>query len=145
MISLSKVFDSIVDETDILSVLMYPQMSARRKFVHRCWVIAKTTEDDDLKVAVASDPYFQLGRSDLLILLKTKDLKLIQFILEQECKLTVTQDDSFKLISIKKSQMDHNSLTNIRLIDFLSVIIMNKRHVLHDIQSPILFNHSEIL
>ena len=145
MISLSKVFDSIVDETDILSVLMYPQMSARRKFVHRCWVIAKTTEDDDLKVAVASDPYFQLGRSDLLILLKTKDLKLIQFILEKECKLTVTQDDSFKLISIKKSQMDHNSLTNIRLIDFLSVIIMNKRHVLHDIQSPILFNHSEIL
>ena len=145
MISLSKVFDSIVDETDILSVLMYPQMSARRKFVHRCWVIAKTTEDNDLKVAVASDPYFQLGRSDLLILLKTKDLKLIQFILEQECKLTVTQDDSFKLISIKKSQMDHNSLTNIRLIDFLSVIIMNKRHVLHDIQSPILFNHSEIL
>lgn len=145
MISLSKVFDSIVDETDILSVLMYPQMSARRKFVHRCWVIAKTTEDDDLKVAVASDPYFQLGRSDLLILLKTKDLKLIQFILKQECKLTVTQDDSFKLISIKKSQMDHNSLTNIRLIDFLSVIIMNKRHVLHDIQSPILFNHSEIL
>ena len=145
MISLSKVFDSIVDETDILSVLMYPQMSARRKFVHRCWVIAKTTEDNDLKVAVASDPYFQLGRSDLLILLKTKDLKLIQFILKQECKLTVTQDDSFKLISIKKSQMDHNSLTNIRLIDFLSVIIMNKRHVLHDIQSPILFNHSEIL
>lgn len=41
--------------------------------------------------------------------------------------------------------MDHNSLTNIRLIDFLSVLIMNKRHVLHDIESPILFNHSEIL
>ena len=133
MVSLNSIFESILNETDILSVLMYPQLSGRRIFVHRCWVIAKTTEDDDFKLAVASDPYFQLGRSDLLILLKTKDLKLIEFILEQECKLTVTQDDSFKLISIKNSQMDHNSLTNIRLIDFLSVLIMNKRHVLHDI------------
>lgn len=87
---MSSILDSLINETDILSVLMYPQLSGRRKFVHRCWVIAKTTEDYDLKIAVASDPYFQLGRSDLLILLKTKDLQLIEFIMEQDCKLTVT-------------------------------------------------------
>ena len=89
---------------------MYPTLRARREFVHRCWVIAKASEEHDLKIAVAGDPFFALGRADLLTLLKTRDLILIEYILEKGCKLSVTQDDSYKLISIKRSQVDLNSL-----------------------------------
>jgi hypothetical protein len=78
-------------------------MRARREFVHRCWIIAKAEDNHDLKKAVASDPYFALGRADLLTLLKTKDFETIEFILQKGCKLTVSQDESYKLIAIKKS------------------------------------------
>ena len=82
---------------------MYPTLRGRREFIHRCWIIAKATENLDLKLAVASDPYFALGRADLLTLLQTRDLELIEHILATECKLTVSQDDSYKLVAIKKS------------------------------------------
>jgi hypothetical protein len=103
LISIDQIFDEIIEKTDFLALVMYPTMRARREFVHRCWIIAKAEDNHDLKKAVASDPYFALGRADLLTLLKTKDFETIEFILQKGCKLTVSQDESYKLIAIKKS------------------------------------------
>jgi len=65
-----------------MSIVMYPDLKNRRKFVHDCWVIAKSCENSELKIAISRDPYFYLEREDLLILLKTKDNKMITHILE---------------------------------------------------------------
>jgi 3'-phosphoadenosine 5'-phosphosulfate sulfotransferase len=103
LISIDQIFDDIIEKTDFLALVMYPTMRARREFVHQWWISAKAEDNNDLKKAVASDPYFALGRGDLLTLLKTKDFETIEFILQKGCKLTVSQDESYKLIAIKKS------------------------------------------
>ena len=52
---------------------MYPDLKNRRQFVHDCWVIAKGTDNQELKIAVSRDPFFHLNREDLLVLLYTHD------------------------------------------------------------------------
>ena len=66
-----------------MSIIMYPELRARREFVHDCWIIAKGTENQELKVAVSRDPYFYLNREDLLVLLYTHDDVTITLLLEQ--------------------------------------------------------------
>mmetsp|Transcript_12333 Transcript_12333/g.19142 ORF Transcript_12333/g.19142 Transcript_12333/m.19142 type:complete len:87 (-) Transcript_12333:2763-3023(-) len=84
-----------------MSIIMYPELKARREFVHDCWTIAKGTENQELKVAVSRDPYFYLNREDLLVLLYTSDDVTIKLLLEQEAKLLLDNDMSYKLVSIK--------------------------------------------
>ena len=60
---------------------MYESLSKRRTFVHDVWVLAKSTENKDLKVDIINDPYFYIKRSDILLLLKTKDNDIINYML----------------------------------------------------------------
>ena len=87
---------------------MYPDLKHRREFVHDCWIIAKGSENDELKKAVANDPYFYLNREDLLDLLKTHDNKMITHILENNCSLQIYEDISYKLVGIKDEEVDKN-------------------------------------
>ena len=80
---------------------MYPELHNRREFVHDCWIIAKSKENDELKEAIINDPYFYLTREDLLALLSTDDNGLITKILKANCKLVIIEDIGYKLISIK--------------------------------------------
>lgn len=68
---LEELFNKILTHYDFMSIVMYPTLNSRREFVHDCWMIAKATENDELKLAISRDPYFYLTREDLLALLKT--------------------------------------------------------------------------
>ena len=95
------IFEKMMLDYDFMSVVMYPQLKNRREFVHDCWIIAKSCENEELKVAVSNDQSFYLTRDDLLILLRTHDNKMITHILKSRCKLMVLEDVSYKLIAIK--------------------------------------------
>jgi hypothetical protein len=71
--ALEVIFKRIILEYDFMSVVMYPELKKRREFVHDAWLIAKQTENTELKIAISNDPYFYISRDDILILLKTKD------------------------------------------------------------------------
>ena len=135
----------MMQEYDFLSVVMYPDLKNRREFIHDCWVIAKSTENDELKLAVSKDPYFYLTRDDLLQLLRTEDNKMITHILETKCMLLIREDISYKLVSIKHDQVDKNQQTTIKLIDFISVLVENKREDTSKMDSKIIFGHNFIL
>ena len=98
---LEEIFKKISMTYDFMSIVMYPTLNSRREFVHDCWMIAKATENEELKLAISRDPYFYLTREDLLALLKTEDNMMITHILETNCKLHIREDISYKLISIK--------------------------------------------
>jgi hypothetical protein len=100
---LEKVYEKIIKEYDFMSLVMHPDLMSRREFVHDCWIIAKTLENDDLKIAISSDPYFYLTRDDLHLLLKTHDNLMITHILENNCKLQIQEDISYRLIEIKNA------------------------------------------
>jgi hypothetical protein len=66
---------------------------------------------------------------------------MITHILQTDCKLNIREDVSYKLISIKGAQVDKNQMTPIRLIDFLSTMVLNKREDNNDSDSKVLFPH----
>jgi len=92
---------SIITNYDFMSVVMYPELLNRREFVHDCWLIAKGTENEDLKIAISEDKYFYLFRDDLLELLRTNDEVMITQILETECHLQLYTEMGYALIAIK--------------------------------------------
>lgn len=96
---------------DFMSIVMYPELTSRREFVHDCWNIAKHSENDELKIAVSRDPYFYLTRTDMLHLLRTNDNKMITHILDTNCNLQLKEDISYRLITIKGAQVDKNQQT----------------------------------
>lgn len=55
-------FKRMIHEYDFMSVVMYPELKKRREFVHDAWLIAKLTENTELKIAISNDPYFQITR-----------------------------------------------------------------------------------
>ena len=120
-------FKEMVQKYDFMSVVMYPDLNNRREFVHDCWIIAKASENDELKLAISGDEYFFLTREDLLELLKSHDDFMITHILKTDCKLLCVDDISYKLIAIKHGQVDKNQMTIVRMTDFISVLLMNKR------------------
>jgi len=67
------IFKNIILDFDFMSIVMYPELKNRREFVHQAWLIAKKTENTELKIAISNDPYFYISRDDILVLLKTKD------------------------------------------------------------------------
>jgi hypothetical protein len=94
-------FNEMIQKYDFMTVLMYPDLKNRREFIHDCWIIAKASENDELKLAVSKDQYFFLTWTDLLELLKTHDDRMVTNILNTNCKLVCQEDISYKLISIK--------------------------------------------
>lgn len=96
----------MMDEYEFINIVMYPNLSGRREFVHKCWVIAKERENLEFKQSVAGDSSFYLTREDLLILTSTADNIMINYILELGCKLHVQENQGYKLISIKNQQLD---------------------------------------
>jgi glutathione synthase/RimK-type ligase-like ATP-grasp enzyme len=138
---LEEIFKKITSTYDFMSIVMYPTLNSRREFIHDCWLIAKATENDELKVAISKDPYFYLTREDLLALLRTEDNTMITHILKTNCNLNIREDISYKLISIKGAQVDKNQMTPVRLLDFISVMVLNKREDNNDMDSLVLFKH----
>ena len=72
-----------------MSIVMYPELKSRREFVHNCWVIAKATENEELKISLSKDPFFYQTREDLLELLTTLDDKMITHLIEINVKLLI--------------------------------------------------------
>ena len=108
---LESTFRKLITEYDIMSIVMYPTLRARRDFVHDCWTIAKISENEELKLAVSADKYFYLTREDLLILLKTQDDATIAHLLASKTNLLVRDDESYRLIMIKGEQVDYTQTT----------------------------------
>jgi hypothetical protein len=99
-------FNRMLNEYDFMSVVMYPELKKRREFVHDAWLIAKLTENMELKIAISNDPYFYITRDDILQLLKTKDDQMIQHMLKNEIILHIREDVSYKLVKIKNAQVN---------------------------------------
>ena len=86
---------------DFLSVVMYPDLKCRRNFVHDAWLIAKFTENYELKLAISKDPYFFITRDDIFHLIKTHDDVMIEHMLKLQVNLQINEDISYKLVNIK--------------------------------------------
>ena len=99
--ALETLFMSLITKYDFMSVVMYPELRNRREFVHDCYLIAKGTDNMDLKIAISEDKYFYLARDDLLELLKTNDETMITQVLEAECYLQLKSEAGYMLIAIK--------------------------------------------
>lgn len=137
-------FKRMMLDYDFMSVVMYPELKKRREFVHDAWLIAKLTENTELKIAISNDPYFYISRDDILQLLKTKDDKMIEHMLQHEIMLHIKENVSYKLVKIKGAQVNHNQQTPVQLVDFISVLVTHKR--LEEFSDgPIIFTHSHIV
>ena len=64
--------------------------------------------------------------------------------LKNQIMLSVSQDVSYKLVKIKGAQVNHNQMTPVRLIDFISVLVLNKRNDIYS-DGEVLFGHSHIV
>ena len=100
---LKQVFNKIMESYDFMSIVMYPSLKHRRSFIHDCWLIAKSVENDELKMAISQDEYFYLDHRDLFELLKSKDSLMMKQLLKSECKLLVMEDTQYRLVEIKKA------------------------------------------
>ena len=49
---------------------------------------------------------------------------------------------SYKLVSIKDEQVDKNQMCLLKLADFVSVLVLNKRKEIYDLNSEMIFNHN---
>lgn len=54
---------------DFMSLVMYDTLKDRREFIHDTWIIAKATDNDELKIAISKDEFFYITRDDILVLL----------------------------------------------------------------------------
>ena len=88
-------------EYDFLSVVMYPDLKCRRNFVHDAWLIAKFTENFELKLSISKDPYFFITRDDIFHLIKSHDDEMIEHMLRNHVNLQIKEDISYKLVTIK--------------------------------------------
>ena len=70
---MDEICNRIIIKYEFITLVMYPEIQSRKDFVHDCWLIAKLSENAELKISIADDPYFQVNRSDILNMLKTKD------------------------------------------------------------------------
>lgn len=95
-----------MESYDFMSIVMYPTLMNRRSFIHDCWLIAKSVDNEELKEAISLDEYFFLDHRDLFELLKSKDSRMITHMLKSECNLKVEEDTQYRLVEIKKAQVD---------------------------------------
>jgi hypothetical protein len=45
----------MVEKYEFMSVVMYPDLKNRREFIHDCWIIAKASDNEELKLAITGD------------------------------------------------------------------------------------------
>ena len=135
----------MIEMYDFMSVVMYPDLKNRREFVHDCWLIAQGKDNEELKMALSRDPYFYVNRNDLLVLLKSNDIKMITHLLSTDCMIHITTDIGYKLISIKHAQVDKNQQTVVKFLDFFSVMIENKREEQYVVDAAVIFTHKQTL
>ena len=62
-----------------------------------------------------------------------------------DTKLLLDHDISYKLVSIKDVQVDKNQMCPLKLADFVSVLVNNKRKDNYDLESELIFDHNYIL
>lgn len=105
---MEKTFNRMILDYDFMSLVMYPELRKRREFVHDAWLIAKMTENTELKIAISNDPYFFITRDDILVLLQTNDDQMISHMLKNEIMLHINEDVSYKLVKIKGAQVNFN-------------------------------------
>ena len=55
---MEEICNRIILDYDFMTLVMYPEIKARKNFVHDSWVIAKQSENTELKIAISNDPYF---------------------------------------------------------------------------------------
>lgn len=65
-------------------------------------------------------------------------------LLKIQCKLLIQEDVSYKLVMIKKGQVNTNQQTQLSLVDFISVMVMNKR-ASQDSEGQVIFTHENIV
>ena len=94
-------FKNMMFKYDFLSVVMYPDLKNRKLFVHDAWTIAKLSENYELKIAISNDPYFFVTRSDIYLLIKTKDDDIIEHMLINKVNLKIEENISYTLVAIK--------------------------------------------
>lgn len=63
--------------------------------------------------------------------------------LKNEIMLHIKEDMSYKLVKIKGGQVNQNQHTIVFLVDFISVLVMNKRADLHS-YGEVIFPHNHI-
>ena len=103
---LEQCFERMLFKYDFLSVVMYPELKSRRHFVHDAWLVAKYTENVELKMTICKDPYFFITRNDVYHLIKTHDDAMIEHMLDRRVAFQIMENISYKLVSIKKAQVD---------------------------------------
>ena len=128
-----------------MSLVMYPDLRNRRDFIHDCFLIALGTSNDELKMVLSRDPYFYVNREDVLLLLKNNDIKMIKHLLISHHKFHITTDIDYRLVAIKREQVDKNQMTVVTFLDFMSVMIENKRVVKYQEDAALLFTYKQIL
>lgn len=70
---------------------------------------------------------------------------MIEHMLKIQVSLQIMEDISYKLVAIKHAQVDAKQQTPVELVDFISVMVNNKRVDHFDDESNILFDHSHIV
>lgn len=86
-----------------------------------------------------------MTRDDILILLKTKDDNMVHHMLKNKIMLHINEDVSYKLVKIKGAQVNFNQQTTVQLVDFISVLVLNKRADEFNSQDEIIFPHEHIV
>ena len=105
---MSHQFYKMIDKFDFMSLVMYPDLNNRREFIHDCWIIAQSCANEEFKMQITKDPFFFLNKDDLLQVLKNNETDMINHLIETQCKLHITDDVGYQLISIKGEQVDKN-------------------------------------
>ena len=80
-------FYKMIDLYDFMSIVMYPDLSNRREFIHDCWVVAQNCNNEEFKIELTKDPFFYLTREDLLQILKNNESHMIDHLIDSKCKL----------------------------------------------------------
>ena len=81
--------------------------------MHDAWVIAKFTENFELKMVLSKDPYFYITRDDIFQLIHTDDNEMIENLLQLGVQLEIKDDISYKLVSIKNAKVDQKLHTKV--------------------------------
>lgn len=94
---------------------------------------------------MAHDPYFCLDRDKIFKLLRSGDDDMIELMLKLNVSLEVRDDVSYKLVAIKRAQVDAKQQTPVQLVDFVSVMVAHKRTVPFSVDAEVLFSHAYVM
>lgn len=70
---------------------------------------------------------------------------MVHHMLKHKIMLHINEDVSYKLVKIKGAQVNFNQQTIVQLVDFISVLVLNKREDEFDSLDDIIFPHEHII